>query len=329
MNIPTQNLISYLRELITEQYPEINIQPNLEHEIGFLKQHQGGFDLRVTQEEQELRLFFGEGWHRHFENTKKGREQLMEYLTLGMSKQGRLISHARNGKEYKWIFQLFNPSETQWEDLDVVGLFNLKFWEKPSISYSQNQWADLSQAQKEPPSTTNQKKKEYIEIEDDSGFIGVVNAEHYSSFVHTDWEFKQLLLHFKEQTNLGNAAVWSTGEAHFMTLEVQKSSSESKAYRECYTKIKVTNNKLYFVSYNDLTMAAQFQEELIPSKENKALYIELQNGAYNLHIRQLFKPEEFDWQNPPLPCFELIFDPIDEFAPNQFEDVIWWQEDNL
>ncbi|MCW3789551.1 hypothetical protein [Plebeiibacterium sediminum] len=170
--------------------------------------------------------------------------------------------------------------------------------------------------------------KQELEISDDSGFIGIINDNLYQGFVDEDWELDEVLGRFKNQTNFGNCAIWSTGEPNFMSIHIVDKPSQTKSYRETITFIKVTNENLWLANYTDLTMVAQFESEKIPSNENSDLIIELKNGFYKLLIRQMFNPSDYNWESPPNPCFELIFQTVEKFENNNFENVIWWDVDN-
>lgn len=162
-----------------------------------------------------------------------------------------------------------------------------------------------------------------LNISDDSGFIGLINSELYQSFVDEDWELEELLNRFQNETNSGHAAIWTTGVENFMTVEFLFNKSERKSHREVLSNLKVTNSKLYLTNYEDLTIAAQFEDEVLPSNHNSDLEIQIENGNYQLLIRQLFDPNDYDWEAVPNPCFEIVMDRVEQFQPNEFNKVIW------
>ena len=162
-----------------------------------------------------------------------------------------------------------------------------------------------------------------LEISDDSGFIGLVNSELYQSFVDEDWELDELLKKFTNETNLGHAAVWNTGVENLMIVELLFNKSGKESYREVLSNMKVTDGKIYLTNYEDLSMAAQFKDEVIPSKHNADLEIQIENGNYQLLIRQLFDPNDYDWERVPNPCFEIVLNKIEHFQANKFDKVIW------
>lgn len=173
----------------------------------------------------------------------------------------------------------------------------------------------------------NDHAKQKLEISDDSGFIGIVNSELYNGFVDEDWELEDVLQRFTEQTNHGACAIWSTGEPNFMNVYILDEPSSKKVFRELQLNIKVTNEKLWLVNYTDLTMVAQFERSKIPSTENADLEIPMQNGNYNISIRQMFDPKKYNAKSPPNPCFEIVFSPVNKFEMNTLSQVLWWQDD--
>jgi hypothetical protein len=72
--------------------------------------------------------------------------------------------------------------------------------------------------------------------------------------------------------------------------------SNQKAFREFSKSIDVTKGQLFSTNYEDLTMAAQFDEEKIPAKHNSELFIKLDNGKYNFLVRQMFDTENYDYK---------------------------------
>ena len=55
----------------------------------------------------------------------------------------------------------------------------------------------------------------------------------------------------------------------------------------------MTNGRIYFVNYTDLTMAAQFDDETLPLRQQADWYMNLDNGYYEIEVRQMFDPEEY------------------------------------
>lgn len=167
-----------------------------------------------------------------------------------------------------------------------------------------------------------------LEISDDSGFIGIINSHKYQGFVSEDWELDEVLEKFRTEINKGHCAIWSTGEPNAMSIQVLETPGKGRHFREAHFNIQVTENCLWLANYTDLTMVAQFENEPIPSDINSHLGINLENGSYDIHLRQMSDPEAYEWKADPAYHFELIFQKQEGFQANQLEHVLWWNLDD-
>ena len=170
------------------------------------------------------------------------------------------------------------------------------------------------------------RNKNRLEIYDGSGFIGLVNIELYKTFINEDWELLEVLDRFKDETNNKHCAIWNTGTQNLMSIHIINEFTSKQAFREFKTQIKVTNKYLYLVNYDDLTMCAQYSDEKLPSDLNANLKLELENGIYDMEVRQLFNPENYTLENYPDPCFEIKLQLTKTEVDLKFEKVIWWNE---
>lgn len=164
-----------------------------------------------------------------------------------------------------------------------------------------------------------------LKIYDDSGFLGVVNSDTYKSFVHEDWELTQLMQHFVDEMNNQNIIFWTTGREGEWTVSFVDQADHKKAFREFSSTIIVTDGKLYLTNYEDLTMSAQFEDTKIPSDYNSNLIIKLDNGLYNLTVRQLFDPEDYDDETDGKVNFEIVIHKT-KTATDKIEKIYWWRE---
>jgi hypothetical protein len=165
-----------------------------------------------------------------------------------------------------------------------------------------------------------------LSITDDSGFLGIVNADKYNSFVSEDWQLPQLLNHFVDEMNNDNLILWSTGYENVWTVHFVSKPSDIKSFREFYKTLEVTSGKIFLTNYEDLTMAAQYHDEKIPAKHNAALSIDLSNGRHEFQIRQLFDPEDNNYELEGKVNFEIVVQ-IDTSKKFQRCDKIFWQKD--
>lgn len=62
---------------------------------------------------------------------------------------------------------------------------------------------------------------------------------------------------------------------------------------------------------------------------NSHLKLELENGSYQVHIRQMTDPKAYEWKEAPEYHFELVFLEQGTFEENQLRNVLWWDEDDL
>lgn len=58
-----------------------------------------------------------------------------------------------------------------------------------------------------------------LKITDDSGFIAIVNADKYNSFVDENWELPQLLNRFVDEMNKDALIIWATGSENKWIVE--------------------------------------------------------------------------------------------------------------
>ncbi|GLR16155.1 hypothetical protein [Portibacter lacus] len=167
-----------------------------------------------------------------------------------------------------------------------------------------------------------------LKISDDSGFIGIANLSTYDSFIGKNWNFNQLKEHIVIEINKNNLLFWATGREDDWTVKFIINGEETikKPFRKEEAIIQVTNNKLYLVNYETLTMAAQFEHVILPENHLNQLFIELDNGYYLTSFCQVQNPElyvensKFD--------FEIKLDKIndlDEYYPNDFVNIFWNQ----
>jgi hypothetical protein len=138
------DLIEIISENLIEHHPTVEFQVENDNELIIKSDDDNGFEIYIQQSERENTIHFN-SWHFHFENTKEGKNELLDYLIFGMSKFGRLKTYLKNGKEYKWTFETFEEEEEEeWYSEGTMGLINLRFWEKPEVKYYQNDLIDIN-----------------------------------------------------------------------------------------------------------------------------------------------------------------------------------------
>jgi hypothetical protein len=81
-----------------------------------------------------------------------------------------------------------------------------------------------------------------FKISDDSGFMGLVNADKYDSFVNENWEFNDLKEMFIQEMNRSNLSE----QEGLWNVRVTTDKEEHKPFRTIIGKINVTDEKLFF-----------------------------------------------------------------------------------
>ena len=163
-------------------------------------------------------------------------------------------------------------------------------------------------------------------ITDDSGFSAIVNADKYPSFVKRDWHFNDLKVHFTEAMNNENLIIWGTGMEGDWAVKFVEQPSPQEAYREFDKVICVTTGGLYLTNYEDLTLAAQFEDRKIPAMHRADLFVPMTNGRYNLTIRQMFNPNSQREKLSGKINFEVVVQKAPEAAGIQKVESIFWCE---
>lgn len=134
----------------------------------------------------------------------------------------------------------------------------------------------------------------------DTNFIGVANTATYHSFVNEDWELDELLQHFDNEMKQGHILVCQMTEEgieHSWKVDVQIGTEKaaSKCFRKAEGHIEVTENQLYLVDYDCLTMAAQFEDSKVPDQNCSRYQFEIENGFYKVEIIQHYNVDEGEY----------------------------------
>jgi hypothetical protein len=162
-----------------------------------------------------------------------------------------------------------------------------------------------------------------LTITDDSGFMGIVNTDRYKTFVSNDWTLNQLFSHFVEEINNDHLILWGTGSENIWSVSFVNEASPIESFREFSRSIEVTTGRIFLTNYEDLTMAAQYDDEKIPSGHNTDLFVDIDNGRYTFIIRQLFDPEDYDYEPESQVNFEIVAKPGLSNKDQRVEKVFW------
>jgi hypothetical protein len=134
-----------------------------------------------------------------------------------------------------------------------------------------------------------------LHLADDSGILSLLDCSTYSPFVGEDWEYEQLLMHFKSQATHKSIVVWDAGDGgNDYRIDISLEATDMKGFREASSQITVRGGQLHLASYTAVTMAAQFSDERLPSETEAKCCIALPNGEYALRIVQMYNPARCD-----------------------------------
>ncbi|PHP90557.1 hypothetical protein CFB52_010640 [Burkholderia sp. AU18528] len=155
---------------------------------------------------------------------------------------------------------------------------------------------------------------------DADGFVALVCPDMYSGYVDENWTLDQVLARFAEQMN--NAALFIAYPGHDFAdrvLRISDAPLPATVLREVSGVVNVGEQGLWLTDYTQLTMAAQFRDEL--PMRNHHLRMPVSPGPHRLTLRQLASPTE----NASSPSIELI---VTSFPSNQndahFDSVPWF-----
>ncbi|MEM1193638.1 MAG: hypothetical protein AAGH42_09635 [Pseudomonadota bacterium] len=137
----------------------------------------------------------------------------------------------------------------------------------------------------------------------------------------SDWTYEQLVQHFSEQTAAHSILVWDCGDGgDNYRIRVVDGFSRVTGFREAVGTIHPSEGRLHLASYTALTMAAQFDDETIPAKNETEASFQLPAVPTRVRVIQLYNPETIDYDTFIGPHFQVEFEPGDGDAWN---GVVW------
>lgn len=162
-----------------------------------------------------------------------------------------------------------------------------------------------------------------FEILDDAGFLGLVNAQLYRSFIKEDWEFSEVKERIINECKKGHVLFWGTEFPNFWTIRICDQPIAEQDFKSFQAQLHVSDSKLYLINYESITLAAQFEDEQLPNDDLETLYVSLENGIYNITVRQLFDPTQAIMEEEML-GFEIVLQKqTDTSAINNINALIW------
>jgi hypothetical protein len=131
------------------------------------------------------------------------------------------------------------------------------------------------------------------QITDDSGFLSIINPDQYKWFVDVDWDFEQLMDHFKQEESKENMIFWETGAEGVHLVEIRFGISNDTGFKVINRTIRVTSESLCLINYETLASMASELGSLFPLPEFMKEYLfRLENGLYHVRLIQLDDPDD-------------------------------------
>lgn len=155
---------------------------------------------------------------------------------------------------------------------------------------------------------------------DADGFVTLVCPGMYSGFVDEDWTLNQVLARFTEQMNKASLFVAYLGpDFADRCLRVSDAALPTTALREVSGVVNVGEQGLWLTDYAQLTMAAQFRDEL--PVRNHHVRLPVSSGLHRLTLRKLAPPTED--ASPPLIELIVTSSPSNQIDAH-FDSVPWF-----
>ena len=129
-----------------------------------------------------------------------------------------------------------------------------------------------------------------LKVTDDSGFLAVVVPATYCGFVDRDWEYEQLMNHFRNQMKRLSLLIWGTGLEGFWNVDVQFHRSSVRGFREVSGPIELVGGTLLVTNYENLTFVAAYEDESLPQSHEQDCLLSASDGVYCCRVIQMFDP---------------------------------------
>jgi hypothetical protein len=170
-----------------------------------------------------------------------------------------------------------------------------------------------------------------VHVGGDGSNLALVDTRAYRSFVGADWcEDGLLYKHLAAEIGQAHALVWAVGFESDWKVDIEAGHSTERGFRAFVGDIVNTGNSLHLVNYDSLTMAAQFDDILLPDEETADYEIALPSGAYRIRVVQMFDPASawLDVLGDDLPAFRIEYQAIDAADVRAPADASpqWWDE---
>jgi hypothetical protein len=132
-----------------------------------------------------------------------------------------------------------------------------------------------------------------FEMSGDSTYLALVDTHQYESFVGPDWASNERLLepHFIAQMGRNTMLAWETGSDAGWRIEIREGFSKTTGFREITGTIHLSAGEAFLLDYDDLSMAAQFEDNRLPGDDARERRFAAAAGLYDCRVLQLVDPK--------------------------------------
>lgn len=163
-----------------------------------------------------------------------------------------------------------------------------------------------------------------LTVEDDSGFIALVDCAAYRSFLSEDWTFESLTAHFVTEMQSRILLAWDCSDwGDTYTVAVRKGFSAEPGFRSVTGAINATTGKIHLLSYASLSQAAEDRDIDLPEAHEAGNVIVVAPGVHKVRIVQTYNPEKADSRKDGAPHFIIEIEPG---TADKWSAVAWAEE---
>ena len=125
-----------------------------------------------------------------------------------------------------------------------------------------------------------------LQVTDDSGFLALVDPDADEGYVGREWQLDDLFARVRDQMAARRLLIWGTGSEGHWTVGVSVGHDGPSGVREVTGSIDASKGRLLLTNYESLTMAAQYQDVILPQDHEADLVIAVRAGPYQCRIVQ-------------------------------------------
>ena len=160
--------------------------------------------------------------------------------------------------------------------------------------------------------------------------VALYDPNGYTSFVHEEWDlYNRLRNHLLTQMNHGTICLWGTNAPGNWRINFTPSEPATTIYREFTSNISIQGSKLYLSGYDELTMAAQYEDVKLTEELEKDRFISLAPGRYVVRVMQMFDPADAESESvfeQETPHYTVTITAVENEKVNSFKSIPWFVE---